>query len=281
MFNKYSKYLSQRNMLGLIILISMLIVVYWPILTVLCHEWINYDNNSHGILVPFISLFIIWRERHIIDLSESRTSYIGLGLLVASLIAYVLGYSGKINVLPRVALVTTIIGIVWYNYGKYIFLKIAFPLLFLYFMIPLPVSLEAVVSFKLQTWVTQISSAILTALSIVVFREGNILHFASCSLEVAEACSGIRSLTAYIMLGCLFGYIMKGSLLKRSIMVLIAIPLAIIVNIIRVVGTGILANYYGSIIARGFLHEFSGIVVFFLGFLLFFLTYRLVERPNH
>ncbi len=115
---------------------------------------------------------------------------------------------------------------------------------------------------------------------ITVLQEGNILQFANCSLEVAEACSGIRSLTAYIMLGCLFGYLMYGSFIRRSMMVLIAVPLAFFVNILRVVGTGVLANYYGSQVARGFLHEFSGIAVFIVGFFLFFLIYRLIEEKD-
>jgi exosortase len=213
-------------------------------------------------------------------MGESSTSYVGLIILAASLLAYLIGYGGRIDILPRLAFVTAINGLVLYNYGRRVYADFAFPLLFLYFMIPVPVSVEAIVSFRLQLWVTQVSSTILSALSIVVLQEGNLLHFANCSLEVAEACSGIRSLTAYVMLGSLFGYMLKGSFFRRSIMVLVAVPLAIFVNITRVVGTGILANYYGSNVARGFLHEFSGIVVFLVGFLLFFILYKFVDEKG-
>jgi exosortase len=274
----FKKYIPHKNLLNGLALVSTLIILFWPIFPALYHDWIEYNNNSHGMLVPFISMYLIWSNRHSIDLGEVCTSYIGLCILVISLMIYVIGYAGRIDVLPRLAFVTSLLGIVCYNYGRNVFLKLAFPLFFLYFMIPVPVSIESIVSFKLQSWVTQISSTILSFLSIAVLREGNILQFANCSLEVAEACSGIRSLTAYIMLGCLFGYIMEGSLLRRSIMILSAVPLAIFVNIARVVGTGILANYYGSHIARGFLHEFSGIIVFIVGFLLFLLIYRVVEK---
>jgi exosortase len=193
---------------------------------------------------------------------------------------YVIGYGGGIEILTRLAFVTAIIGLVLYNFGKKIFLHLAFPLLFLYFMIPFPIAIENLVSLRLQLWMTQISSAILNTLTIPVLREGNLLHFANCSLEVAEACSGIRSLTAYIMLGCLFGYMMRGSYWKRFLMVLIAVPLAFLVNIIRVVGTGALANYFGEGIAKGFLHEFSGIVVFLLGLFIFFIIFQFLDQKN-
>jgi exosortase len=270
-----------KNLFNISILIFILIILFWPILPTLYHDWFKYNNNSHGILVPFISLYLIWRCRHSIDFKEVHISYVGLGILVVSLVLYVVGYGGRLEVLSRLAFVSALIGIVLFNFGKRIFSQIAFPLLFLYFMIPVPASIESIVSFRLQLWATQVSSAILSALSITVLQEGNILQFANCSIEVAEACSGIRSLTAYIMLGCLFGYMMRGSFIRRSMIVIIAVPLAFFVNILRVVGTGILANFFGSRVAQGFLHEFSGIVVFLIGFFLFFLISRFIEEKNN
>ena len=277
----YRQLFSQRDVQSGIILFCILMVLFFPIFPALYHDWFNYNNNSHGILVPFISLFLIWKCRQCIDLKDAHTSYVGLTILVISLILYVAGYSGRIDLLSRFAFVSALIGAVLYNYGEKIFFRIAFPLLFLCFMIPIPVSIEGIVSFRLQLWVTQVSAAILRAFPITVLQEGNILQFANCSLEVAEACSGIRSLTAFIMLGCLFGYMMRGSFIRRSMMVIIAIPLAFLVNILRVVGTGVLANYYGSQVARGFLHEFSGIAVFLVGFFMFFLIYRLIEEKGN
>ena len=278
---EYKQLSSQRNVLKFIILFFIIIVLFWPIVPTLYYSWVTFNNNSHCILVPFISLYLIWKCRHRIGLEEVHPSYVGLGILVVSLIVYVVGYGGRVEVLSRLAFVSAVIGIVLYNFGEKIFLRMAFPLLFLYFMIPVPVSIESIVSFRLQLWVTTVTSAILGALSITVLQEGNILQFANCSLEVAEACSGIRSLTAYIMLGCLFGYMMRGSFIRRSMMVILAVPLAFFVNILRVLGTGILASYYGSRVAQGFLHDFSGIVVFLIGFILFFLISRLIEEKGN
>jgi len=274
------QYTPYKTVLSGILLLSLLVAVFWPVIPALYHDWVTNNNNSHCVLVPFISMYLIWRNRQNIDFSEASVSYIGLIIMVASLTFYMIGYAGRIDILPRMAFVTAIIGTVLYNYGSKIFSVLAFPLFFLFFMIPVPVSIEGIISFSLQLWVTQISSAILSFLSITVLREGNILQFANCSLEVAEACSGIRSLTAFIMLGSLFAYMLNGSWLRRSIMILLAIPLAFLVNILRVVGTGILASFFGAKVARGFLHEFSGIAVFLLGLFIFSIIYQFLDEEN-
>jgi exosortase len=278
-YYEFKRVLSYRVVQKGIVLVLALVVLFWPVLVRLYYDLVNNGNNSHGLLVPFISVYLIWKKRHDLASLPIQTSYSGLVLLVSSLVVFILGYGGGIHVLPRLAFVAAVMGAFLYNYGNDIFLKLAFPLAFLIFMVPVPVSIEGLVSFKLQLWMTQISALILDALSIVVLREGNILIFSNCSLEVAEACSGIRSLMAYIMLGCLFGYMMHGSLIRRSVMVLIALPLTFVINSARVVGTGLLAYYYGPGVARGFLHEFSGIVIFLVGLIMFFFIYRLLEQP--
>lgn len=275
--DEYKQALCNGDVQKGIVLIAAVIVPFWPVLIDLYRDLVNNSNNSHGLLVPFISVYLIWKKRHALQPLPIQTSAAGLAILAVSLIVLILGYSSGIHVVPRLAFVTAVIGTLLYNYGGNIVRCIAFPLGFLLFMVPVPVSVEGLVSFKLQLWMTQISAVILDALSIVVLREGNILVFSNCALEVAEACSGIRSLMAYIMLGCLFGYMMKGSMIRRSIMVLIAVPLTFCVNTVRVVGTGILAHSYGPAVARGFLHEFSGIVIFLVGLFIFFLIYRRLE----
>lgn len=277
---EYKNYLFRKEVVKVVILLIALSILFWPVLTELLKDLYINNNNSHGLVVPFISLYILWEKRSNLCMQPIQPSYIGLIALVACLIIYIVGYAGRIEILPRIAFVTAILSIVLYISGKQVFSLIVFPLFFLYFMIPVPVSIESLVSFKLQLWVTQISSAILSGLSFTVLREGNILYFANCSLEVAEACSGIRSLTAFIMIGCLFGYRMNGSFLRRSIMPLIAVPLSFVVNVARVTGTGILAHFYGSRVARGFLHEFSGIAVFLVGLVLFWGVYRIVEKKE-
>jgi exosortase len=271
---------KNSNIFQFTFLFLLLIVLFSPVYSSLFHDWFFYNNNSHGILIPFISLYFIWRSRHAINLEEAEISYTGLGIFLFGLLLYLIGYAGRIEFLSRISFVTAIIGFVLYNFGFHVFKKIAFPLCFLYLMIPIPVSIESIVSFRLQLWATRISSSIIEAFFIPVIREGNILKFSNCSLEVAEACSGIRSLTAYITLACIFGYLMKGSLMRRSLLILIAVPLAFLVNIVRVVGTGLLAARFGPKVAMGFLHEFSGILVFILGFFIFYIIFRFIEKKE-
>jgi exosortase len=243
------------------------------------HVWLAENgNNSHGLLVPFISLFLIWKKRGKINWKDAKSSNIGLVVFIVSLVFYIVGYAGGVEVLPRLTIVSTLIGLIIFNFGLNIFSVIAFPLLFLFFMVPAPVSIVGLVSFPLQLIATKISAFIINSFSIPVLREGNMLYFTDTSLEVAEACSGIRSLVSYLMLGFLFAYLMNGSIRRRSIIVLSTMPLAFFANLLRGTGTGLLAHFFGSRVARGFLHEFSGMAIFAFGFILLFVIYNLLER---
>jgi exosortase len=239
--------------------------------------WIEDSNNSHGLLVPFISLFLIWKKRERINWENAKPSGIGLFILVVSLVFYIVGYAGGVEVLPRLTIVSTLVGLIIFNLGLDIFSILAFPLLFLFFMVPAPVSIVGLVSFPLQLIATEISAFIISSLSIPVLMEGNMLYFADTSLEVAEACSGIRSLVSYLMLGFLFAYLMNSAMKRRSILVFSAVPLAFFANLVRVTTTGILASFFGSRVARGFLHEFSGMAIFAFGFILIFVLYKLLD----
>ncbi len=264
-----------------ILLLLLACVLYSPILPDLFHDLIAYNNNSHGLLVPFVSGYLLWRTRKRIPWEEASTSWTGLWVTVISIALYVIGYAGGIKILPRLMFVCTISGLTLFNLGTRIYAAVAIPLLFLFFMVPVPVTVESIVSFPLQIWVTKVSAAILQALSITVLREGNMLHFAKTSLEVAEACSGIRSLTAYAMLGFFFAHVIRGNWVKKSFIILMTIPLSFFVNIVRVTGTGILAHFYGRSVAKEFLHDFSGMAVFAVGFfLIFIIFYYLNEKET-
>jgi len=270
----------QKTFLLGIFLFSIFLLLYSPILPGMYSVWMFNTNNSHGILVPLISLYLIFDKRKWLHLNDIETSPWGLALLVMSLLLYIVGIIGSVEILPRLTIVTTLMGLALYHLGRKIFAVLFFPLLFLFFMVPVPDSLIGVVAFPLQLLATKLSAQIINSLSIPVYREGNMLYFANASLEVAEACSGIRSLMSYLMLGTLFAYMVHGRFYKRILLVAVAIPLAFFANLLRVTGTGILAHFYGSSVARGFLHEFSGIVMFIFGFILLFLLYTVLDKRN-
>jgi exosortase len=251
-----------------------------PVFPELVRDYFSNPDNSHGLLVVFIAGYMAWQRKDQIRDAQKYPSNLGLILLVLSLALYVFGLAGGILVIQRYMMVFSFIGLVLYLFGKEIVKIMIFPLFFLLFMVPLPVSIVGLVAFPLQIMATKSSEMILHGLGIPVFREGNMLYFLQTQLEVADACSGIRSIMSMIMLSCLLGYFSKGGWLRKAILVFSAIPIAMLANILRVSGTGILAHFYGGKVARGFLHEFSGLTVFVFGLSLLFMEFRALEKQG-
>jgi len=252
--------------LGIMSLLYLLL--YAPLYPGLVDTWVNDSNNSHGLLIPLVSLYLAWLLRGKLIAVEPRTSVVGLTLLVLSLLAYFVTYVGDLAFPARITMITTLAGLILFNYGWGVFGLVLFPVLFLIFMVPVPDTLLGLVGFPLQLSVSNASAHLIDLFGMPVYAEGNLLHFARYSFEVTEACSGIRSLVSFLAIGTLFAYINGGGRCERGLLVLSTVPLAIFVNLMRVTGTGILANYFGPKVAQGFLHEFSGFAVFGSGVLL-------------
>ncbi len=262
------------------LLIIVWAVVFYPVYPGLMGTWFGTSNadNSYGILVPFISLYFIWKKKEALQQAGSSISTLGLIILMASLLFYVVSLAGGVVFPQRLMMVISLNGLILYLYGKEIFQIVRFPLVFLLFMIPIPVSVVSMVSFPLQTYATIISAKIIQLCGIPVYREGHMLYFAQTQLEVAEACSGIHSISALLMLSVIFMHQCENSRTRKTIIILSSVVIAFIANIFRVSGTGILAHFYGAGAARGFLHEFSGMAVFAFGFVMMFLEYKLLNR---
>jgi len=252
--------------LGFIALLFLLL--YAPVYPSLVDTWLNDSNNSHGLLVPFIFLYLVWMLKDEIKATELRSSLVGLVILAVSLAIYFASFVGDLAFPARITMITTLAGLVLYTCGWQVFKLLLFPILFLFFMVPVPVTILGLIAFPLQLFVSDLSANLIDWYGIPVYQEGNLLFFARYSFEVTEACSGIRSMVSFLTLGALFAYFARDSWTKSALLVLSAIPLAILVNLIRVTGTGILANYFGNRVAQGFLHDFSGFVVFGIGVLL-------------
>jgi exosortase A len=263
-----------------LILLGCWLAVFYPIYPELIRTWLNHSDNSHGILVPLISLYFIWQKREQLKETEAYNSNWGAIILIVALALYILSYAGAVAVVARSMIVLSLIGLVTFTFGQAVSRVLAFPLFFLFFMIPVPDSVLNLVSFPLQLFATKISAAVIQALSIPAYREGNMLYFAKTQLEIAEACSGIRSIISFTMLSTIFAYLLDNGWTRRLILLASAIPLAIFANIVRVTGTGILAHFYGEKVARGFLHEFSGLAVFAFGFVLLSIEFFVLNRVS-
>jgi exosortase len=266
------------------VLLILWVLLFWPIIPELWTIWMDDSNNSHGVLVPVIAAFLIWQNRKKIAWEEASPSLWGLGLLVGSLMIYLVSLRAHVAFSARLAMVGSLAGLAWWNLGDRIFRQLLFPFAFLAFMVPVPDSISGKMAFPLQLFATSASAEGIRAIGIPVLQEGNMLYFAKTSLEVTEACSGIRSMLAYLTLGVLFTH-MAGNTIGRmgkTILLISTIPLALFVNILRISGTGVLAAFFGGQVARGFLHEFSGLVVFAFGFVLFWGESLILKRwiPN-
>jgi exosortase len=260
------------------VLFSIWLCTFIPVYPGLWQAWMNDSNNSHGLLVPIIAGYLIWSKREQLLDARIGSSAWGALILGMSLFVYLLALAGHVAVLQRAMIVFSLIGWVAFNFGGSVFRVLAFPLLYLVFMVPVPDSIYTLASFPLQLFATSVSRFLIQTAGIPVLQEGNMLYFAQTQLEVAEACSGLRSMMAFIMLAALFAYLMQKGWWRRAILLAAAVPLAIVANIIRVTGVGVLAHFYGDQVARGFLHDFSGLAVFAFGFILLLGGYMLLNR---
>ncbi len=252
-------------------LMGIAILVYAPILAYMVHQWSWDDDYSHGFLIVPLALWFAWERMPKLRRVEFSGSWLGLLPLAMGTLTLLIGRLGIELMNMRISFVFTVIGLVVLLLGRQAFRALAFPLLFLFLMVPLPRSVVNVVAFPLQLMATDFAVNALYLLEIPALREGNIIHLANTQLFVADACSGLRSLTALITLGVIFAYFFRKSTAERVIIVLSAIPIALLVNAFRVALTGGLTHYLGQEAASGWIHQTEGLFTFGIAFLLLLL----------
>ena len=259
------------------LLIAAVALLYGPILVKLATQWFNDADYSHGILVPFVSLYLIWIKRDELARVPSQPSFFwGMLVVLGSLAIMFLGSLGAELSLARGSIIGVICGLVLYFRGWPMLKALTFPIAFLLFAIPLPHLLYNEIVFPLQFIASSFATRVLEILNVFpIMREGNVLVMPGLSLEVVEACSGIRSLISLLALAAGYGYLAEKSNVVRWFMFLAMIPLAIISNGTRVMITALMAHYIGPQAAEGFMHEFSGWVIFVVATVLFLALHSL------
>jgi exosortase len=239
-------------------------LLYWQVLRKLVFDWSHDENYSHGFLIVPIAFYFACERRQALENAESKPSLFGLVVIIGSLAVLVAGTLGAELFLTRISMIGLAAGIALFAFGWEHLRILRFPIAFLLLMIPIPSIVFNQIAFPLQLLASRFGEWGLQLLSIPVLREGNMIILANTRLEVAEACSGIRSLISLLTLGIVLGYFTDPRPAMRWLIALATVPVAIAANGVRVAGTGIAAHYVGPEAATGFLHTFSGWLMFVL-----------------
>lgn len=259
------------------VLVGLLLWLYTPTLTHLVGQWWSDPNFSHGFFVPLFSAFVIWQEWPQLMRLTPQPSWWGSIFLGFGLCVLILGQLGAELFLSRCSLLIVVAGLIMLFLGWNFFRAILFPWAFLFLMIPIPAIVFNLVTFPLQLLASKVASTTLPWMGVPVLREGNVILLPAMALEVAEACSGIRSLMSLATLAVIYGYLMERKVAVRILLALAAIPIAVAANSLRIVGTGLLVQYWDPDKAQGFFHEFSGWLIFMVSLVMLYLLHRVVR----
>ena len=269
-----------RALIPLIIALAALAVLYYPFLTTLVADWDTNEDYSHGYFIPFIVLYMIYSIRDKLADQKISPANSGLLLVIAGLAVLVVAKIGVEYFLQRSSLIIVLLGVVLFLLGGGYFRLLLLPILYLIFMVPLPAIIWNKIAFPLQLFGSYLTEQVVRLIGIPIFREGNVLHLAETTLEVVAACSGLRSLVTMFALSTLLVWMSSVSPARKWLLFLAAAPAAIIANIVRLTTTAILASFYGSDVAHGFLHDFSGILTFVVGLCLLLLINKIVDNKS-
>lgn len=267
--------MNKKTAAALLLVLACFALLYRQVLVEMVRDWMRDDNYSHGFLIVPLALYFAWERRGKFAQVPRKPSWTGMIIFIPAIIATVLNMHPFVN---RMAMLFCLIGGIAFLCGWARLKVMIFPIAFLLLMIPIPAVIFNPVTFPLQLLSSRFGEWTLAACQVPVLREGNVIQLANTSLEVAEACSGIRSLISLLTLGIVYGYFIEARTWLRVILALSTVPIAIAANAIRVSGTGLAAHYYGPEAAEGFFHTFSGWLVFVVAFCMLFVVHRMLLR---
>jgi exosortase len=299
---------AARNLWKPVAIAAAITFVYAKVLAHLGHDWWTDENYSHGLLVPLIIGYILWASRRSLGRATESPSFgWGGALILFALLMLWAGTAGAELYVQRISMLLMLVGVVIYFWGFHLLKLLLLPFALLFLAIPIPAIVFNKIAFPLQLFASQCAVWVMRTLDIPVLRTGNIIELMPLGaretkkLEVAEACSGIRSLMTLVTLAVVFAYLThpkdegKGdgdgsggggrfdflrrySFWRAAFLIGAAVPIAILTNAARVSGTGILAHYYGMEVADGFFHSFSGWVMYIVAFVLLLAVGSLLDR---
>jgi len=261
--------------LGILVVLSLWL--YGSTIARLVTQWWRDPNFSHGFFVPLFSVFVLWQERHRLARIVPQPSWAGLFILASAISLLVIGQLGAELFLARFSLLLLLAGIIVLFLGWTFFRSMLFPWAFLLLMIPIPTIVFNQITFPLQLQASKVAAFTLPVFGVPILREGNIIHLPAMSLEVAEACSGIRSLMSLATLAIIYGYLMEKRVWVRWLLAIASVPIAIIANSVRIIGTGLLVQYWDPDKAEGYFHASWGWIIFVISLFLLYAVHTVIR----
>ncbi len=259
------------------ILALLIVGIYHETFVSLWRVWEHNPNYSHGFLIPGVTAVLIWLKRKALREEAIRPSALGLPIVAMGIVLQMAGLRGDIVIFQGNSLLLVLFGLVLHFAGTGWFRQMAFPIFYLAFMNPFPPIFQNEVSFRLKQLAAAGAATVSGWLGILIQRDGMSLFLPTGVMRIENACSGMQSLISLMALGALFAYFARGDIVRRVLLFLASIPIAVIVNIIRISALCIVGNAAGVEVATGLFHDVSGFVLFGVGFVLLSGTRRLLR----
>ena len=268
----------KRNIVAVVTIIAFsFFFTYLGTLRGLIGVWWTDEDYSYGFLIPLIAGYLVWDRRAVFKSMPISWNWIGGSLFFLFLLISTYGILGSSPSAVRPAIPFLLLSIVLFCFGKYVFKALLLPLFFLIFMVPLPTAVQTNVGVPLKLLSTKLGSGLLNIFGVSAFVQGNVIDLGNIQLQVVDACSGLRYIFPLLALGVLAACLSEKKPWKRVVIIAFTVPVAVITNGVRIGATGILAQKYGSSVAEGFFHGFSGWLIFMFAFVLIILLMFLLK----
>lgn len=288
---------NKRNIIAAAAVSAAFVFLYAAVMAKLGFDWWTDENYSHGLLVPFVIGAIVWKEGAVLKAATRDSSvYLGTGLILTAILFLFAGTLGAELFVQRVSLVLMIAGIVVYLFGFRLLNLLAVPFALLLLAIPIPQIIFNRIAFPLQIWASQMAVWGIRLFEVPTLRKGNVIDILprgstqTISLEVVEACSGIRSLMTLVTLALILSYftptngrrgfanLSNADLWRSAILMILAVPIAVLTNAARVTATGVFTHYYGKQATDGMWHDVSGWLVYLFALVLLLAANLLLRK---
>ena len=261
-----------------ILLGTLVVWAYFPTFVWMWDRWVAKDSYySHGMLVPFVSAYLIWQKRPELARMTLCPDRRGVRLIVFGVFVHVVSSLFRVYFSSAFSLLLVLPGIIMLLYGQKILREVIFPIFFLFFMFPLPIVVVVNISFQMKIFAAEIAQKCLQNMGFAAMRDGSILRMPHAHVVVEDVCSGLRSLISLAALGSIFAYWLKASLWRRVFLFFLTVPIAVITNVFRIVFLSAISEIWGPQAATGFIHDLSGFSVFALAFVLLYSVMRVIE----